>query len=92
MSDKGLLTVFPRRSSRGQSADKANDLTNLVVTSSKINNSKGGLDAAAWRPPKAGQCGYATRYVTIKTRYRLGVDTSEKTALRQMLATCPGTS
>jgi hypothetical protein len=47
-----------------------------------------GLDAAAWRPPKVGQCSYATRYVIIKARYRLGVDSSEKTALRQMLATC----
>lgn len=66
----------------------ANDLDNLVPTSGKINSSKGGLDAAAWRPPKVGQCSYATRYVIIKARYRLGVDRSEKTALRQMLATC----
>lgn len=70
----------------------ANDLTNLVVTSGTVNSSKGGLDAAAWRPPKAGQCTFAARYVTIKARYRLGVDTSEKTALRQMLAACPDAS
>jgi len=66
----------------------ANDLDNLVPTSAEVNSSKGGLDAASWRPPKVGQCGYATRYVTIKHRYHLGVDTSEKAALRQMLATC----
>ena len=66
----------------------ANDLDNLVPTSAKVNSSKGGLDAAGWRPPKVGQCGFATRYVTIKARYQLGVDVSEKAALRQMLATC----
>ena len=88
MSDDRRLTLFPRRSSLGQSADKANDLDNLVVTSGTVNSSKGGLDAASWRPPKYGQCGYATRYVIMKHRYHLGVDTSEKAALRQMLATC----
>ena len=69
----------------------ANDLDNLVVTSAKVNSSKGGHDAASWRRPKVGQCGFATRYVTIKARYGLGVDVSERAALRQMLATCiPG--
>ena len=71
-----------------QRLNAANDLDNLVPTSAKVNSSKGGLDAASWRPPKYGQCGFATRYVTIKGRYHLGVDTSEKAALRQMLATC----
>lgn len=67
----------------------ANGLDNLFATSGKVNSSKGGLDVASWRPPRYGQCGYATRYVTIKHRYHLGVDTSEKAALRQMLGTCP---
>ncbi len=86
------LAVFWRYGARDwtdqQRLVAANDLTNLVVTSSKVNSSKGGLDAAAWRPPKVTQCGYATRYVTIKARYQLGIDVSEKTALRQMLTTC----
>lgn len=86
------LAVFWRYGANEWTDDQrlvaANDLTNLVATSAKVNSSKGGLDAASWRPPKYGQCGFATRYVTIKARYRLGVDTSEKTALRQMLATC----
>ena len=46
------------------------------------------LTGQSRRPPKVAQCGLATRYVTIKHRYQLGVDTSEKAALRQMLATC----
>lgn len=66
----------------------ANDLDNLIPTSSRVNASKGGQDAASWRPPRYGQCGFATRYVIIKQRYQLGVDTSEKAALSQMLATC----
>ena len=66
----------------------ANYLDNLVPTSSRANAAKGGKDAASWRPSRYGQCSFATRYITIKTRYRLGLDTSEKGALRQMLATC----
>ena len=86
------LAVFWRYGAKGwtdqQRLVAANDLDNLVPTSGTVNSSKGGLDAASWRPPKVAQCGFATRYVTIKARYKLGVDNSEKTALRQMLATC----
>jgi Protein of unknown function (DUF1524) len=66
----------------------ANDLDNLQPTSQRSNSSKGGLDAAAWRPRKAGQCAFASRYIVIKARYALPVDQSEKNALTEMLGTC----
>lgn len=66
----------------------ANDLDNLVPTTEQMNAAKGGKDAASWRPPRYGQCGFASRYVKIKMRYNLPVDASEKAALRQMLTTC----
>ncbi|MET1004975.1 MAG: DUF1524 domain-containing protein, partial [Propionibacteriaceae bacterium] len=66
----------------------ANDLDNLQPVSEHSNESKSDLDAAAWRPPKAAQCDFATHYVAIKARYALAVDMSEKSALRQMLQTC----
>lgn len=66
----------------------ANDTTNLVPVSRADNSSKGGSDAAAWRPTKAYQCGYARRYVTVKAKYRLLIDPSEKDALQQMLQRC----
>lgn len=66
----------------------ANDLDNLVPTTEQVNAAKGGKDAASWRPPRYGQCDFARRYVIMKARYHLPVDTSERAALRQMLATC----
>ena len=66
----------------------ANDLDNLIPTTAHVNASKGGKDAASWRPPKRGQCEFAHRYITVKARYQLAVDTSEKAALQEMLATC----
>ena len=66
----------------------ANDLDNLVPTTERMNAAKGGKDAASWRPPRFGQCGFARRYVIIKKRYSLPVDVSERAALRQMLVTC----
>ena len=86
-----LLTLWRYGANRWTDSQRlaaANDLGNLLATSAKINSSKGGLDAASWRPPRYGQCRFATTYVIIKHRYQLGVDRSEKAALRQMLGTC----
>ena len=67
----------------------ANDLANLVAAGGEANQSKGGSDAAEWRPVRAAQCGYAVRYVTVKHTYGLTSDAVEKAALADMLATCP---
>lgn len=66
----------------------ANDLSNLLAVDGAANASKGAQDAAAWRPKKTAQCGYATRYIVVKDAYGLPVDTSEKRALTEMLDTC----
>ena len=67
----------------------ANDLANLAAVGGAANQGKGGDDAAAWRPIRAAQCGYAVRYVRVKAAYALPVDLSEKSALTALLATCP---
>jgi hypothetical protein len=66
----------------------ANDLGDLVAASGPVNASKGSSDPAAWRPKKRYQCGYATRWIQIKARWRLAVDPSEVAALEEMLGTC----
>jgi hypothetical protein len=68
----------------------ANDLGDLVASSGPVNASKGAYDPAAWRPKKAHQCSYATRWIAIKHRWRLAVDPSEVAALEDMLARCAG--
>jgi hypothetical protein len=66
----------------------ANDLGELLAVDGPTNAGKGDADPAAWRPRKGYQCTYARRWITIKTRYHLAVDPSEKAALDQMLGYC----
>ncbi|WEH37924.1 HNH endonuclease family protein (plasmid) [Streptomyces sp. AM 4-1-1] len=73
-----------------QRLNYANDLENLVATDGPTNAGKGAKDAASWMPPRAeAHCWYATAQVRVKTKYRLSVTPSEKTALRTALESCP---
>ncbi|HWJ80610.1 MAG TPA: HNH endonuclease family protein [Nocardioides sp.] len=66
----------------------ANDLAELIAVDGPTNASKGDGDPAAWRPRKGYQCTYARRWIRVKWRYDLAVDTSEVNALREMLGYC----
>jgi hypothetical protein len=68
----------------------ANDLgywRSLVAVSATTNRSKGDREPQAWMPAK-GKCSYVTSWVAVKWRWRLGVNTSEKTYLTRALASC----
>ncbi|WP_063780622.1 HNH endonuclease family protein [Nonomuraea sp. SBT364] len=70
----------------------ANDLTRpeLIVVSESVNLDKGGRTPATWRPPITSYwCTYARAWVGVKHHYRLRVTEPEKSALADMLATCP---
>jgi hypothetical protein len=66
----------------------ANDLGELLAVDGPTNMSKGDGDPASWRPRKGYQCAYARRWIAVKARYRLAVDSSERAALDQMLGYC----
>jgi hypothetical protein len=69
----------------------ANDLSisQLIAVSASSNRSKGDSDPAAWKPPNASvHCIYAREWIWVKYTYKLSLQSSEKTALQQMLATC----
>lgn len=66
----------------------ANDLGGLLAVDGPTNAAKSDDDPAAWRPRAAYQCAYARRWVTVKHRWTLGVDRSERTALHELLDTC----
>lgn len=72
---------------RARRVNLANDPTNLLTTAREQNRAKSDHDPARWRPAH-GQCEYARRVVTVKTRYEMTIDPAEKTALREMLNTC----
>jgi hypothetical protein len=77
---------------RRWSADRrevfANDLAELLAVDGPTNMSKSDDDPAAWRPRKGYQCTYARHWISVKARYHLAVDPSEKAALEQMLGFC----
>lgn len=66
----------------------ANDLDNLLAVDGPTNMSKSDDDPAGWRPRKAFQCAYATRWIETKARWSLAVDDSERRALGEMLGYC----
>jgi hypothetical protein len=77
-----------KRWSRDRREAFANDLHELLAVDGPTNMSKGDGDPAAWRPRQGYQCAYARRWITVKARYHLAVDPSERSALTQMLGFC----
>ena len=68
----------------------ANDPLNLLAADGSANMSKSDSDAATWLPPnKKFRCAYVARQVAVKARYQLWVTQAEKTAIANVLKTCP---
>lgn len=69
----------------------ANDPVNLLAVERRLNQDKGDADAAAWLPPAPHlRCGYVARQIAVKARWDLSVTTSERVAMADALARCPG--
>ncbi|MFM7717938.1 MAG: HNH endonuclease family protein [Actinomycetota bacterium] len=71
----------------------ANDLGyawSLNAVTDEVNAAKSDGDPAQWLPPlRSVRCAYAIRWMAVKYRWRLAVDTAERSALRGILAgTC----
>ncbi|MEV8371452.1 DUF1524 domain-containing protein [Kribbella sp. NPDC056861] len=69
----------------------ANNLTisQLIAVSASSNRSKGDKDPASWKPTNASvHCVYARQWIWVKHTYGLSLQTTEKTALQQMLDAC----
>jgi hypothetical protein len=70
----------------------ANDLAyprSLIAVTASSNRSKSDRDPTDWLP-KRQKCEYAKSWVAVKFRWRLSVDTREKSALTQILRNCSG--
>jgi len=69
----------------------ANNLTvsQLIAVSASSNRSKGDKDPASWQPTVSStHCIYARWWIWVKYTYKLSLQSTEKTALQNMLATC----
>lgn len=66
----------------------ANDALNLEASDPTANRSKGDQDAANYLPPGKFRCAYVDRYLRVKVKYGLTVDTAEQAALRAAVDEC----
>lgn len=69
----------------------ANDLTRpqLIAVTDDVNQAKGDQDPATWMPSRtAYRCTYVRAWVQVKYYYDLSVDSAEKSALTNYLASC----
>lgn len=78
--------------SSSQRAGFANDLTfdrSLIAVTDNVNQSKGDRDPAQWMPPASSyHCTYIVDWVSVKWRWRLGVDPAERSALMSYVSSC----
>jgi len=68
----------------------ANDLGDaraLVAVTDSVNQSKGDQDPTTWMPTY-DKCRYLREWVAVKLRWRLTVDSTEKSALKSKSASC----
>ncbi len=75
-----------------QRGDFANDLATpqLRAVSASTNRAKGDQDPSQWRPANRDfWCEYAQSWIAVKYHWRLSVTAAEKTALIDLLETCP---
>lgn len=73
--------------SKDRRATYANDPAVLLAVSASLNRQKSDDGPEQWRPPKKSIWkAYATRWVNIKSTYKLSVTGNERWWLRQMLA------
>jgi hypothetical protein len=70
----------------------ANDLAHsqLIAVSAASNRSKGDQRPDLWKPPLTSYwCTYSRAWIDVKHVYQLNVTDAERTALGEMLDTCP---
>jgi len=68
-------------------ANDLGDSRSLVGVTDNVNQAKGDQDVAEWLP-QYDRCRYLREYVAVKHRWRLAVDSAEKSAMKSLAATC----
>ena len=77
-------------STRERFANDQGYALSLIAVSASSNRSKSDRDPSDWLPSQ-NRCLYAKSWVGVKFRWRLSVDSREKSALSQILSNCKGT-
>ncbi len=72
-------------------ANDLGDYRTLVGVTDTVNQSKGDQDPAEWMPTY-DKCRYLREWVAVKIRWRLTVNSGEKTALQNLSSGCTNTT
>lgn len=65
----------------------------LEAVTDNVNQAKGDKDPAAWMPPQAAvACRYVTDWILVKYRWNLSIDSTEQTALDNVVSGACGTT
>ncbi len=78
-------------STRQAFANDLGDYRTLVGVTDNVNQAKGDQDPSTWMP-QYDRCRYLGEWVAVKHRWRLSVDSAEKSALRSLAASCSNTT
>jgi hypothetical protein len=78
-------------STRQSFANDLGDHRTLVGVTDNVNQAKGDQDPSTWMP-QYDRCRYLGEWVAVKHRWRLSVDSAEKSALRSLAASCSNTT
>lgn len=68
-------------------ANDLGDSRSLVGVTDNVNQAKGDQDVAEWLPTY-DKCRYLREFVAVKIRWRLSVNSTEKTAMQNLAAGC----
>ena len=68
-------------------ANDLGDSRSLVGVTDNVNQTKGDQDVAEWLP-QYDRCRYLREYVAVKLRWRLSVDSAEKSAMTSLGSGC----
>jgi hypothetical protein len=72
-------------------ANDLGDSRSLVGVTDNVNQAKGDQDVAQWLP-QYDKCRYLREFVAVKHRWRLSVDSAEKSAMQSLASTCTNTT
>jgi Protein of unknown function (DUF1524) len=87
--DSGARLWSPE--TREQYANDLGDYRALVGVTDNVNQAKGDQDIAEWLPSRQ-RCRYVREFVAVKIRWRLSVNSAERSEMYDLAATCTNTT
>lgn len=97
-SELDIDHIVPLKEAYESGADKwtpkkrkqfSNDYENLIAVDRSLNRQKGAKDPAEWLPPRTEYlCEYIERWVYIKSKYKLEIDTIEQKKVEEIQENC----